>query len=403
MIVLKARSIIGSLLLIAFLCLYGCYTTLKKEASYPEEALSAIHFFPPTFRDDMDFASLETAIRNNLEYLTRIDPKTVFQYGTDRFTSQQIRESQALFLKFITESHDWSQLNRKIRKHFRIYRATGRTGNNHVLFTGYFEPVFEASLEPDETFKYPLYKKPPDLMRIDLSLFGRKFKNEVITARIDGNRVLPYFTRHQIEIEKVLAGRSLEIAWLRDPLDVAFLQIQGSGRLLLRDGRTICVGYEASNGRPYRSIGRYMLNKGFLRSDEISMQAIRIYLSEHPELAGEVLGCNPSYVFFRIQEGGPLGNIGVPLVPGRSLALDARIFPKGALAFMSCEKPDVDGDGKITGWHEFSRFVVNQDTGGAIKGAGRADLFWGFGPYAEVAAGHMKHDGELYLLVKKRD
>ena len=133
------------------------------------------------------------------------------------------------------------------------------------------------------------------------------------------------------------------------------------------------------------------------------MQAIRRYLSEHPEVSNEVLNCNPSYVFFRMLESEPLGNINVPLVPGRSLALDARLFPKGALAFVSCQKPTVDDEYRITEWNKFSRFVLNQDTGGAIKGAGRADLFWGSGPYAEAAAGHMKHEGDLYLLIGKED
>ena len=133
------------------------------------------------------------------------------------------------------------------------------------------------------------------------------------------------------------------------------------------------------------------------------MQSIRKYLSEHPEVSDEVLGYNPSYIFFHMLKDEPLGNINVPLVPGRSLALDARLFPKGALAFVSSQKPDVDEEGRITGWKKFSRFVLNQDTGGAIKGAGRADLFWGGGPYAAVAAGHMKHEGELYILIKKTD
>ena len=133
------------------------------------------------------------------------------------------------------------------------------------------------------------------------------------------------------------------------------------------------------------------------------MQAIREYLGERPDERDEVLSHNPSYVFFRELTGEPLGNISVPLVPERSLALDSRLFPKGALAFITCQKPTIDGEGKITEWNQFSRFVLNQDTGGAIKGAGRADLFWGSGPYAEVAAGHMKHEGELYILIKKGD
>jgi len=135
--------------------------------------------------------------------------------------------------------------------------------------------------------------------------------------------------------------------------------------------------------------------------EEISMQAIRKYLKEHPEKVKDVLYSNPSYIFSQRVPTGPLGNIRVPLTPGRSLALDAKLFPKGALAFISCKKPSIDSHGNITGWNKFSRFVLNQDTGGAIKGAGRADIFWGSGAYAETAAGHLKHEGELYLLIKK--
>ncbi|MBW1767588.1 MAG: MltA domain-containing protein [Deltaproteobacteria bacterium] len=385
------------------ICIFGCYPTLKKEASRPEDALTPVRYFYPTFHDDMDLDSLKTVIKRNLVYLNRIDPKTTFHYGPHQFTCRQVRESQEFFLKLIIENHDWKHLNRKIRKQFRVYRAAGRAGNNTVLFTGYFEPVFDASLTPDDVFKYPLYGKPDDLVKIDLSLFAKRFKDERIIARIDGEKVLPYYTRHQIEVGKVLDGKGLEIAWLRDRMDAVFLHIQGSGKLRLNDGKTIGVGYQAANGRPYRSIGRYMLNNGFLTRDGLSMQSIRKYLFEHPEVSDEVLGYNPSYIFFHMLEGEPLGNINVPLVPGRSLALDARLFPKGALAFVSSQKPDVDEEGRITGWKKFSRFVLNQDTGGAIKGAGRADLFWGGGPYAAVAAGHMKHEGELYILIKKTD
>jgi len=144
-----------------------------------------------------------------------------------------------------------------------------------------------------------------------------------------------------------------------------------------------------------------MLDREYLTPETMSMQNIRRFLSEHPELTDEILNQNPSYVFFRTLENGPLGNINVPLTPGRSIALDARLFPKGALAFISCQKPVVNDRGEIVDWVNFSRFVLNQDTGGAIRGAGRADLFWGSGDYAEIAAGHLKHEGELYILVKK--
>jgi membrane-bound lytic murein transglycosylase A len=395
------KIIFGSLLLLGVASLPSCCRTVTKEAQSPEEALMPVHFFYPTFHDDMHRDSLVLALKRNLEYLHRLDPEKIFQYGPNRFTCRQVLESQETFLKLILENPDPDQLNREIQENFLLYQSSGHAGDNEVLFTGYYEPIFEGSLTPDEIFKYPIYRKPDDLVSIDLSLFDEKFEGERITARIEGKTVLPYYSRSHIEMEKVLAGRNLELAWLKDPLDVTFLHIQGSGILRLPDGNTISVGYEASNGRPYRSIGRYMLDRGFLKREEVSMQSIRKYMSEHPEIINEVLNHNPSYVFFDILGKGPLGNIDVTLTPGRSLALDSRLFPKGALAYISCQKPVLDAQGNISEWSGFSRFVLNQDTGGAIKGAGRADLFWGKGPYAETAAGNLKHDGELYILIKK--
>jgi membrane-bound lytic murein transglycosylase A len=295
-----------------------------------------------------------------------------------------------------------AQFNRAVRKQFRIYRAAGHEGSNKVLFTGYYAPVFDAGLTRSRKFKYPLYKSPDDLVRIDLSQFNDKFKGERIIARVNGNQVLPYYTRRQIEIEKVLNGKHLEIAWLKDPMDVYLLHIEGAGRLRLPDGSMMNVNYAASNGRPYRSFGRYLLNKGYLTSGDLSVQKIRRYLSKNPKVFNEILSHNDSYAFFKKVKYGPLGNINVPLTVGRSLALDAKLFPKGALAFISSRKPTINRQGRITGWRDFSRFVLNQDTGSAIKGAGRADLFWGSGPGAGIAAWNHKHDGDLYVLIKKR-
>jgi len=396
-----AKILLSGLLLLTTMSLFGCYPTLKKEAERPEEALKPVRLFYPKFRDDMDPDSLILAITRNLEYLNRLDPEEVFHYGPHEFTCQQVRRSQEAFLNLVSKGLGPDQLSREIRKQFRIYRATGRVGNRRVLFTGYYEPVLDASLAPDETFKYPLYSTPDDLVRIDLSPFSERFKGEAIIARIDGKEVMPYYSRYQIEVERALHGKDLEIAWLKNPLDVAFLHIQGSGRLRMPDGKTISVRYHTFNGRPYRSIGRYMIERGLLSWEEMSMQNIRKHLSENSEIIDEVLNHNPSYVFFERVENGPFGAIGVPLTAGRSVALDSRIFPKGALGFISCEKPILDDPGDITGWTRFSRFVLNQDTGGAIRGAGRADLFWGRGSYAEVVAGNLRHEGDLYILIKK--
>jgi membrane-bound lytic murein transglycosylase A len=380
----------------------GCYPILKIEAQRPEEALRRVRLFSSEFRDDMDSDSLILAVRRNIEYLDRLGPETVFHYGPHDFTRNQVRESQEAFLDLLAKGLDPDHLSREIRKKFRVYRATGRVGDRRILFTGYYEPIYEGSLAPDEVFRYPLYRPPDDLIKIDLSLFSEKFKGENIVARVEGKKILPYYSRYQIEVERVLEGKELEIVWLKNPLDVAFLHIQGSGRLRLLDGKDLLVHYQVSNGLPYKSIGRYMIERGFLKREEMSMQAVRRYLTKNPGVLDEVLNHNPSYVFFQQVGNGPLGSLGVLLTPGRSVALDSKIFPRGALGFIVCQKPSVNDQGDIIGWTQFSRFVVNQDSGGAIKGAGRADIFWGSGPYAELTAGHLQHEGDLYILILNR-
>jgi membrane-bound lytic murein transglycosylase A len=222
-------------------------------------------------------------------------------------------------------------------------------------------------------------------------------------GRVEGKNIVPYYERKDIVEGKVLKEKNLEIAWLKDTLDIAILQIQGSGMVKLTNGETLNVGYSATNGHPYKSIGKYMIDKGYIKRENLSLQTISSYLNDHPDRKKDVLNYNPSYVFFTINDEGPLGNISVPLTPGRSIAVDSRLFPKGALVYIKCSKPIVGEDGSIIGWVPFSRFLLNQDTGGAIKGPGRADIFWGNGPYAEMTAGHLKHFGEMYFLIMKPD
>ena len=290
---IHASSPLVALALCAALVCAGCAPSVKKEPAGPEFALSRVRLLYPSVEDDMDLDSLALAVKRNLEYLSRIDPESVFQYGPHRYTCRQVRKTQEAFLELIMSGPAPRTLAREIRKRFLFYRATGRAGDEDVLFTGYFEPVFDARLTADETFKYPLYRTPDDMVTIDLAPFNTRFKGQSITARIDGGKVLPYYSRHDIEEGRVLEGRGLEIAWLKDPVDVAFLHIQGSGRLRLPDGRTVQVGYHAKNGRPYRSIGKYLIDKGLLERETISMQAIRRYLSRHPEHVDTVLDHKP--------------------------------------------------------------------------------------------------------------
>jgi membrane-bound lytic murein transglycosylase A len=239
------------------------------------------------------------------------------------------------------------------------------------------------------------------LITIDLSLFHEKFKGERIIGRFTDQTVVPYYDRSEIEADNFLKDKAEVLAWAKDPVDVFFLQIQGSGKVQLENGEVFNVHYQTTNGRPYRSIGKLLIDQEKISVAEMSMQKIREYLRNHPDEIETVLNYNPSYVFFEIEPNGPLGNINVQLTPGRSIALDRRIFPPAALTFIETEKPFIDDTGQIQSWQRLSRFALNQDTGGAIKGPGRADLFWGNGSYAEIAAGHLKHTGKLYFLVLK--
>jgi membrane-bound lytic murein transglycosylase A len=389
--------------ILIFLIIGGCYPFVKKEVKEPAKALSRVRYFWPQFKDDMDTDSLMLAIEKSLQYLNRLNDDTVFTYGSDAFSAEHIRKSLETFSLIIEQNFDEKRLYKELRKRFFLYKSVGGRGSRKVLFTGYFEPILEGNLKPDSLYKHPIYRMPDDLLRINLGLFRPKYAGERIMARVDGQRLIPYYTRQDIHEGKVLEGRDLEIAWFQDPLDIAILQIQGSGTVKLPSGETIRVGYSASNGHPYRSIGRYMIDKGYIAADNLSLQAIRSYLNDYPQIKDEILNYNPSYVFFRLLENGPIGNIGVPLTPGRSLALDDKLFPKGALVYIRCQKPIIGEDGNIAEWVPFSRFLLNQDTGGVIKGTGRADIFWGSDPYAQLAAGYLKHEGEIYFLVKKPD
>jgi membrane-bound lytic murein transglycosylase A len=380
----------------------GCYATLKNEIQQPGEALVPVRYFYPQFRDDLDFDSLIQAAQQSMEYLNRLNPDAVFTYGPDQYSCGQVLESQKFLIELVEQYRgNPDELYRQIRKNFLVYKAAGYQGGRKVLFTGYFEPVYEGSLVADDIYRYPLYSEPDDLIKIDLSLFRDEFRGKSIVARIKDKEVLPYYARKEIDEDKVLDGRGLELAWLKDPVDVFYLQLQGSGRLRLPDGSTIAVGYQAANGRPFKSIARNLVEREFLKKEELSMQSVRRYLADHPESVREILDYDPSYVFFKQRENGPFGNINVTLTAGRSIALDAYLFPKGALGFIICEKPVINAKEEVSEWVPFSRFILNQDTGGAIKGAGRADIFWGTGYQAGLEAGQMKNKGKLYILIKK--
>lgn len=261
------------------------------------------------------------------------------------------------------------------------------------LVTGYYEPVLDGARSRGGVFQTPLYAVPDDLVTVELAALYPALQGERIRGRLEGRRVTPYPDRAQLADGRMLAGK--EIVWVDSAIDAFFLQIQGSGRVRLPDGKVIRLAFGDVNGHPYRAIGRYLIDQGEFTLEQMSAPALREWLAAHPQRQAEVFNTNPSVVFFReLPLGdaslGPQGAMGVPLTAGRSLAIDPRLLPLGAALYLSTSHPQ-DGT-------PLQRLMLAQDTGGAIRGALRADFFWGMGPEAGDAAGRMRADGALWLL-----
>lgn len=259
------------------------------------------------------------------------------------------------------------------------------------LFTGYYEAELRGARRPDENYRWPLYRKPDDLIvRDGEDGDGKKIKE---VGRLEGERFLPYHSRAEIE-QGALEGRGLELIWVDDPVDAFFLHVQGSGRVVLPDGGTTRVGYAASNGRAFTAIGRYLIENEIVEREQVSMQAIRDWLRANPEKAREVMELNERFIFFEERGAeGPIGAQGVALTPGRSLAVDRSYVPLGLPLWLDTTWPASD--------RPLRRLMVAQDTGGAIKGPVRGDFFWGPGEPALEQAGRMKQSGRYWLLLPR--
>lgn len=281
------------------------------------------------------------------------------------------------------------------RGYFEAYftpYAAGNNGDRKGLFTGYYETELEGSLLPDPAYPVPLYKRPSDLVMVNLGDFAERWKGERTAGRVVDGRLKPFEDRAAIEAG-ALRGKGLELLWLKDPIAAFFLHIQGSGRVRLSDGTEERVNYAGQNGHKYVAIGRELIERGELKKEEVSLQTIRAWLIAHPDEAQALMNKNPSYVFFQTMTGdGPIGAQGVALTPGRSLAVDSKFLPYGVPVWLDAEDP-------IDAKQPLRRLLVAQDTGGAIRGPVRGDVFWGHGAEAESKAGVMKSKGGYALLL----
>lgn len=267
------------------------------------------------------------------------------------------------------------------------------------LLTGYYEPLLTGSRQQEHPGQVPLRALPPDLLTIDLSAVAPQLKGMRLRGRLDGQKVVPYLDRRSIEARENIYGMAGQpvVAWADDAVDAFFLEIQGSGRVQLRDGSLIRVGYADQNGHPYQAIGKTLVQRGHLKREEVTGPSIQTWLRENPDKARDVMHTNPGVVFFREvpvndadPDAGPIGALSVPLTPERSIAVDRSRIPLGSVVYLQSTNPVTQAP--------IQRFVMAQDTGGAIRGGRRADYFWGYGHEAGVHAGLTKAPVRMWVL-----
>ena len=292
---------------------------------------------------------------------------------------------------------DSAGLRNFFESRFLPHQVRNADGSVSGTVTGYYEPLLRGSRTRSGSFQTPLYRPPIDLLTVDLGSLYPELKNMRLRGRLSGNKVVPYYTRAELTQKGLASGT--ELVWVDNAVDAFFLQVQGSGRVTLEESKeTIRMAYADQNGHPYKSIGRYLIERGELKLEQASMQGIKAWAAANPHRLQELLNANPSFVFFReekiIDPGkGPRGALGVPLTAQRSIAIDPQFIALGAPVFLSTTRPNSD--------FPMRQLMMAQDTGGAIRNPVRADFFWGFGDEAGELAGKMKQAGQMWVLLPK--
>ncbi len=330
-----------------------------------------------------DRAALLQAIDHSLAYLDTEAAVTAYgAYPLAGVTHERVQRSLVRFRQLVATSHSARQLQQLVSQEFDFYRAVGTDGLGRVDFTGYFEPTYRASAVPTEDYRYPLYRRPSAL-----DTWPTPHPTRIELEGSDGLQA----------DQGPLAG--LEIVWLRDRLEAFLVQVQGSARLQLTDGSVMSVGYDGRTDYPYTSIGRALIDDGIVAEADLSLPVLIEYFEQHPEALDRYLPQNNRFVFFKATGGAPpVGSLNVPVTAGRSIATDKTLMPPGALALISLELPVATS---VDRWQSLpvNRFVLDQDTGGAIRGPGRVDIFVGTGAMAGQQAGRINTSGQLYYLL----
>jgi len=348
----------------------------------------------PAFADDLDYSGLEEAIARSAAWLARLaaaDPGRTLAFGKEKVPIQKVQATLARFREIALSRPPPQALAALLRGEFRVFRSIG-DGRGAVLVTGYYLPELRASLVREGPYQVPLFRAPDDLVTVRAKDFPAL--PDDLVGRVEGGRLVPYPTRAEIA-GGALDRRGAELCFVDSAVDAFFAEIQGSGIVRFPDGTSRVVTFAGKNGHRYAAVGQELVRRGALAKEDVSMQSIKAWLLANPLEQPALLATNPSYVFFRFADA-PTGALGVPVTPDRTIAADARVFPKGALAFVESERP-VDAAGAAM--RPFSRFVLDQDAGGAIRTSARVDLYLGSGAYAENAAGRMRQPGRLHYLL----
>lgn len=390
------------LVLIVPVALAACNTPPTAQYDRPLPAGSrALHKVPPDQWPDMATtfarhdAELDAALTRSIEWFEI--PSTQRFYPIEAITHEQARLSAFALRRIMAESVTPQGYEAKLREAFDLYMSVGWNGRGTVLFTGYFSPIFEASRTQTQQFRFPLYGKPEDL------------EADPATGQVRGWKVgqvyIRYPKRSKIESDPQRYGlEGRELVYLASPLQAYFIHVNGSARLRMTDGSAMYVGYAGSNGRAYTSIGRLLVRDGKITEEQISLQAIRDYFQTHPEELETYTHRNDRFVFFQAYDGDawPSGSLGFKVTPWRTLATDKTIFPRGCPVMVVTEVPSTDA-WPSTARRRFQQIMADQDTGGAIRAPGRADIYMGIGSEAEAVAGRQAAEGRLYYLVLRDD
>jgi membrane-bound lytic murein transglycosylase A len=331
--------------------------------------------------------NLRQAIARSLNYLNKASSQRFFPCG--EITHYRAVASLKKFAELLDSAVVGKQLAAEIRERFDVYTSVGCDDRGTVLFTGYYTPIFDGSLEQTERFKYPLYAQPSDLVKGD--------DGETLGRRLDSGQIAPYPSREQLQTSDQLQGT--EVAWLSDPFEVYIAHVQGSAKIRTSSGELITIGYAANNGHEYRTIVKPLIADGKIAAADMNLTTLIEYFRQHPDQVDRYVSKNPRFVFFRIGEGDPRGSLNEPVTTMRTIATDKSIYPRGCMSFLSTKLPRDSGGSIVT--RPYTGFALDQDTGGAIRAPGRCDVYMGIGDRAGTMAGQVYQEGRLYYLFLK--